>query len=296
MPHQETKAILWMIANGFWFAVMSTLVRHMSEEINSFIIVFFRNFGALLVLLPWIAIHKKSLWHLHYPIKIHFLRALVGITAMTLWYTSLSLIAMPNAIALSFTAPLFTMLCAIVLLKEKASSAKWWALCIGFTGALVIIRPGLHGFEPESLLVLVTAVFWALANVMVKFLSRNEKAETIVLYMTLFMVPLSTPMALLYWQTPTLLQLCWLLAIGIASNLSFLCLSYAIKSADMSVILPFDFVRLVFAAFFAFLFFNELLDVWTVLGSIIIITSAVYITKHENQRKLKAQMKGMEIV
>ena len=284
---QDAQAISWMVINCFWFAIMTAMIRYISAEIHPFMIVFFRQIGALLIMTPWFFKQKMEVFTTERHKGIHFARALAGLAAMELWYYSISILPMPDAVALSFTTPLLTLVAAVLFLKEKVNYRKWIGLFTGLLGTLIILRPGTGVFQPEALLVVLTALCWAASNTLIKFLSQKDTPQTIVFYMTLFMLPLSLPFALMEWQTPTFIQLLWLLGIGAISHISFICLSTAIAKADISVVLPFDFTKLVFVSIIAYAIFDEIVDIWIITGSMVIIASAVYAS-----RKIKEKLKS----
>jgi drug/metabolite transporter (DMT)-like permease len=280
----KTQSILYMIAGTFWFSVMTAIVRHMSHDLHVMEVAFFRNAFALLFMLPWLmrtgvhTIGTRKMW-------LYTWRGFNGMAAMVLWFTALSLIPLPQAVSLSFTTPLFTTLAAMIFLHEKVGIHRWSALIIGFIGTLVILRPGMDSFSMASLLVLGSSILWSISNILIKQLTRTESPHTIVFYMTLMMTPISLPLALLHWQAPTLIQYFWLIALAAVANLAQISISKAYGMADMSVVQPFDFTRLIFASIIAYFAFNEIIDLWTLVGAIIIVSSTVYISRREARKR-----------
>ncbi|MFN7095476.1 MAG: DMT family transporter [Burkholderiales bacterium] len=277
-----------MVCCTFWFAVMTATVRHLSQEMHPFVIVFWRNAVALACMLPWL--WKNGLRTIStMQRKWYVLRGANGVLAMIVWFYALSLIPIATAISLSFTTPLFTTLIAVSVLKESVGIRRWVALFVGFLGTIVILRPGLTGFNTAYLWVIAASVLWSISNLIIKRLTATESPQLIVFYMTLFMTPFALPLAVFYWQWPSLSQWVWIILIGIASNLAQLCLSSAYTNTDMSVLQPFDFFRLIFAAIIGYFAFYEIPDVLTFLGAFIILCSTVYITYREAKLKTRAR-------
>lgn len=280
----KSRGILWMLLSCFGASVMMAIVRHLSTELPSTLIVFYRNFFCIIWFLPWLvytrARHiRTSRW------KLYGLRGLLGMVAMQLWFYSLATVELPLAVALSFTSPLITALLAVVLFKEKGGPAVWGALGVGFIGAVVILRPGFESFNPQAIWVMVTAAIWSTSGVIIKSLSRTDSPVAITCFMGLVMAPLSLPIALYHWQwveDPALIF--WLAALGAVSNLFQIAMSYAIATTDLVHILPYDFSRLVFVSLIAWPVFGETLDVVTVTGAVIILASAVFATRYESRR------------
>ena len=137
-------------------------------------------------------------------------------------------------------------------------------------------------------LALISAVFWALSSIIIKKLSETEKPIVTTFYMTFFMIIFSAPLALYNFRQPDLEQYFWVFGIALTSNFLQYGLSKSLTYADLSVLLPFDFTRLIFGATIAYLMFDEKMDVNAALGSIIIIAAAFYtaITERRRVRKL----------
>jgi len=130
---------------------------------------------------------------------------------------------------------------------------------------------------------LAAAAGIAAAQLSVKSLSRTEDPNAMVLIMMLLMMPLSLPPAVLVWVWPTGEQLAWLLLLGVVATIGQSCLVRAMAAADASLVMPFDFSRLVFATLLGWLMFGELPDLWTCVGAVVIVASTVGITRREQR-------------
>ncbi len=186
-----------------------------------------------------------------------------------------------EATSLLFTLPLFATVMAALFLADSVGARRWTALLVGFAGVLVILRPGVAAFEPAAGLVLLSALTGAGVVVTGKVLLRSDSAELTVFYLTLFSVPFALIPAALWWQWPTLAQVPWLIALGLLANCYIYGLSRALKIAETSLVMPFDFLRMPAAALAGFVFFAELLDPWSWLGAAIIFGTTIYITHRE---------------
>jgi drug/metabolite transporter (DMT)-like permease len=260
---------------------MATITKHVSASMPALEMVFFRNLFAVLALLPWALNH--GLPHIKAAnFRLYCSRSLSSLFAMSLFFYAISIIPLTDAIALTFTVPLITTLFAAYFLAEKIGIHRWFALVAGFAGVLVIMRPGTHQFHYASLIVLAATFAWAASNIFIKKLSHTDHPRAMVFIMMLIMTPLTLPAALYSWQTPTINQLIWLVALGIITNESQFCMNKSYKNADMSLVMPFDFSRLIFTSIFAYLFFSEIIDMWTFIGSVIIFSSSIYVVRHES--------------
>ncbi len=277
-------AIVLMIASMAWFSLMNIFIRYVSFEMHTTQIVFLRNLFSLIILLPWVLRHGGEILQTE-RLQSHFWRGTVGVIGMQLWFYSVATLPLNEATALSFTAPIFTTIFAVVFLKEKAGWHRWGAVMIGFAGAMVIIRPNTETLDPTMFIVLIATSFWAIAGMLVKSLTRTEPANRIVFYMAFIMMLWSLPAAIYHWQTPDMATLALTFGVAVASTGAHICLVQSYARAEIVVLMPFDFFRLVFTALFAYIAFGELADGWTWAGAAIIVSSAAYIAHREARKK-----------
>lgn len=278
------RAVLLMLVSTISFAIMNASIRDVSQELEPMMVVFFRNFLGLFVLAPFFIRHGLA------PLRterlgLHWVRAGLNLVAMAAFYVGLSLTPLAEATALAFTAPLFAVLLAICFLGEKVGIRRWSAIFIGFIGALVILRPGVSIVEVGALWVLVSAVIWSATLIVIKVLSRTESSLTITAYMALLLAILSLPLALFFWQTPTWTQFAYLFVIALTGTLGQYMLVEALSGADAQVVMPLDFMRLIWTALLGFLLFREVPDVFVWVGAAMIFTSATYVAIRERRKK-----------
>ena len=250
--------------------------------------VLLRNLVSFIILLPWCAYmcRKKPIFKTT-RMKYHFWRATVGIISMELWFYCISIMPMTLATALSFTTPIFSTIIAIIFLREHAGWHRWSAIMAGFAGVLIILRPDVQGFSYNALMVLAASFMMGISGVLVKNLTRTESPETIVFYMTLFLVFLSLPLAFIHWKDVNSYQWWLIFWIAFFSTVSHLTMTRAFKRVDLVVLMPFDFTRLLFVSILAFIFFDETLDMQTAFGAFVIVASTVYIAHRETRHKQK---------
>ena len=275
---------IWMIIAGVFFTFIGVMIRMANKEVHVLEIVFFRYFISLIIMFPWML--RRGLVGLkakNFPIL--FARSLSSYIGAIFWFASMIYLPLAEATALGYTAPLFATFGAILFLGETAGPRRWRALLLGFTGTLIILRPGVEAVSMPALYAVSGAVFIAISVLFVKILNRTESPETIVLYMGIFSTPLSFFAAIFFWKTPSLETLFWLIGIGISSTLAHLAYTRSFAVTDASAVLPYDYLRLLMVATVGFGIYGEIPDIWTWIGTIIIIGSALYIAKNEAIRK-----------
>ena len=278
----NSRAVLLMVIGTVFFSSMHALIRYMSADLHAFELAFFRNLFGLLVVLPWLLRSGLA------PLKtkrlgLHSVRGLLNGVGMLMFFYAVSITPLADVIALSFTAPIFATVLAIVFLGEIVGTRRWAAIFIAFLGTMVILRPGLMEISQGQFLAMASAALWACALIMIKILSRTDSSITIIAYMIIFQVPVSGLAAATVWITPSLEQVCIMAVMGTLGTVGQWLLIEALKEGDTNVVMPFDFLKMIWAVLLGFLFFNELPDLFTWLGSAIIFSSAIFIAWRESK-------------
>ena len=152
---------------------------------------------------------------------------------------------------------------------------------VGFAGVLIVLQPGAETLSVGGLLAIFAALLFAVSMALVRMLARTESPLAIVFYMNLIMTPLSLGPALWWWETPTLEQLGWLLGIGCVLTLAHFSMARALSIMEATAVVPLDFTRLPFAVMIGWFAFGEFPGVWTWVGAVFIVASAVYIARRE---------------
>jgi drug/metabolite transporter (DMT)-like permease len=269
-----------MLLAMFCFAIMAIFIRFAGDDAHTTVIVCMRNVLSLLILLPFIMKDGVKAFKTD-RMGRHVMRSAIGIISMHMWFYSLLVMPVSEAVALSFTTPIFVTILAMLFLGERAGIRRWSAIIIGFVGTLVILRPEAGNISQGAYLVLVSSFLMAVVSILVKTLTKTDNIVLIVFYMALFMAIFAAPGAWYFWEPFGWETLGYMAGIAVSSTFAHLFLAKAYTKAEMVVLMPFDFSRLIFVSLFAFIFFNEWIDWWTVLGALIIVASTAYIAHRE---------------
>ena len=283
-----------MLASMACFAAMNVVISAIAPLMHSSQMVLVRNSMSLLMVITLAGIQQQRIPH--FPTKRlrgHLGRSLAGLLAMQLWFYSMTIMPVTLATALSFTTPIFATIFAILLLGERAGVRRWSAMAVSFIGVLMILRPDIAGMNASALYVLSASAAMAVAGVFVKSLSRTEPPETIVFYMALFMAPLSIPLGVMHWQPIGMTAWLALALIALLSTGAQLMMARAYQRAEVVVLMPLDFTRLIFTSILAYVFFGEVLDHHAWLGAGIIVASTAYMAHRE--ARLKRAGKSLQI-
>ena len=274
------RGALWSIIAAASFAVAVGLIRYVSAYLHPFEIAFFRNLFGLMFMSPWLFRAGFGVLRTE-RIGLFSLRAVFALGAMLSWFMALSILPLGEAVALSFTTPIFATILAALVLREVVRARRWSAIAVGFLGTLVILRPGHAAVDPASFLVLFTAVCFATSGILAKVLTRTETPNAIVTWMVIYLTPISLIPAAFVWQTPSLWHLPLLAAIGAATTMGHMGLTRAYNLAEASAVQPYQYTNLPFVALIAYFAFDEVPDAWTWLGAGIIVGAALYIARRE---------------
>ena len=277
------QAATLMILACLVLSVMGGLIRSVADSgMPIFQIVLLRNVAGLLFVLPLFM--KTGLGALKTKrIGVYFGRSLVGFVSMLSWFYAVSVLPLADAVALNFTAPIFGTILAIFVLHEVVGIRRGTAMLVGFVGAMIILRPGFTDMSLGSYAAVFSALTMACSVTFVKLLSRTENTAAIVAWTQILILPMSLIPALFVWQMPTLNQIATILAIGLLATIGHLSFTKAYSLADASIVMPFDFFRLIFSALIGFIFFLQEPDFFTYLGAAIIFASSTYIAIRESR-------------
>ena len=274
------EAALLMAFGAVCVAVQNAVIRVVSADIHTFEVVFFRNLFGLLAMLPLLGGVGLGMFRAKNPGRL-MLMSTWHLLGMVCYFLALVYLPIADVTALAFSKPLFATVGAALILHEIVRARRWSAVVLGFIGVLIVLQPGTQTISPYAALVLLGALLGAATSLMIKSLTATEGVATIVWYQALFATVLALPLCLLQWRTPDLAGWLLLLAIGGLGTLSWLTMTRAFFLADASAVVPFEFLRLPFAALVAYLWFAEVPSLWTWIGGALIFGATVYIAERE---------------
>ena len=274
------RGIVLMCLSTVAFSIMHGLVRFVSEVLPPFQIAFFRNIFGLAFLLPLLMRYRFAVLRTK-QIGLHALRGVINIAAMLMYFTALSISPIAKVTALGFTAPIFMAILAVIVLGERFRIYRWSAIFLGFVGILIILRPGLIVIDTGALLVIGSAVLWAVAMLIIKIQSRTESSLTIVAYMGIFLGVFSIAPALWVWQPFEIQTLGLMVLIGLFGSIAQMAISESLKETDPTALMPFDFLKLIWTAMIGAWFFAEIPDIFTWIGATVIFSSGLFIAFRE---------------
>ena len=301
---QPLKGILYKVASALAFAIMSAIVKQMSDGYSVGQIVFFRSLFALALLVAWLRMRGEFPRAIHTRARFgHLLRGLAGSGGMFFSFIGLALLPLPDATAISYLTPLLVVALAALLLGERVRIYRWSAVAIGFCGVLVMVSEHLgEGASSRfgAFCALAAAAFAALATVQTRRLALSEPTGAIVFYFsalttffgfalmtTGFVWPASAPLgdflAGQKWNTPGFGDLGLLVAIGLLGGVGQIFLTECVRYADASIVAPFDYTSMVWAVLLGYFAFGERPTTPILAGSAIVIAAGLFVLWREHR-------------
>ncbi len=238
---------------------------------------------AFMAIATAVAVMRPPLSRPHW--RLHIGRTLFGWGGVTLMFASVAFIPMSDATAISFLNPVFAMVLAIPLLRERVGPWRWSAAGIALIGALILLRPTPDSFQPAAFLALGAAVIMGLELIIIKKLSGRESPFQILLVNNALGLGIATLAVLPVWQMPTLHQWMALVGIGLLMACAQACFVNAMARADASFVAPFSYATLIFAALYDFVGFDVIPDAISLSGAVIILSGALLLAWREGYNK-----------
>jgi drug/metabolite transporter (DMT)-like permease len=269
------RGTLWGLGMVAGLGGVSIAIRTLKPDIAVEELLFFR---ALVGLIAITLIMAPKGWRGLIPRRpgLQIVRNLFHMSAQYCMFSAVVIIPLAEVTALEFTVPLITALMAAPLLKEKIGRTRWIGMIVGFIGILFVVRPVFEVVPPAMLIAIFGAVLFSYNTILVKILSEVEEASTMVFVMNVIQTLVLLGPALYVWTSPEWHHLPWLLLLGLSGILTHYCLSRALAIADVSVVLPLDFLRLPFIALIAYWVWGETFSPWSAIGAVIIVGSSYF--------------------
>ncbi len=290
------RGILLKVASVLVFLCMSTCIKLAGDNIATGQITFYRSAFAIIPILAYL-MFKGELRSAFKTQNLtgHFWRGFVGICAMSLGFYGLVHLPLPDAIAIGYAMPLFTVVFAAVFLKETVRLYRISAVLLGLGGVLVISWPKLElirgGGDTSSALgaiaVIISAMLGATAMILVRKLVKTEKSPTIVLYFSLTASLFSLLSIPFGWEVLSVRSLALMAVAGMCGGVAQILLTESYRYADVSTIAPFEYTSIIFGLIVSYFLFGNVPDMMMLAGTVIVVSAGIFIIYRERQLGLE---------
>lgn len=282
---RAVRGAMFMVVAGVAFAAVNVATQWVTQVngVQSTTVAFYQYLFALVFALPWIWREgRKALATNH--LGLHVLRVLLAAGGVQAFVSSLATLEIWLVIALTMTSPFFVIAGAGLILKEQVTISRLLATIVGFIGAMIILQPWSASFSLFALLPILAAACWAGTSLITKFLTDDEKPETITVYLLLLLTPINfVVFGLSGFSAPAAADLILLIGLGVLTAVSQYFLTRAYASADAAYLQPFDDLKLPLNVLASWLVFSYAPSMSFWPGAILIVGASLYIATRENK-------------
>lgn len=263
--------MLWMFGALISFCLMAVGARELSDQINTFQVLFFRS-AIGLVIITFVMLYSKNI-KLMKPnrIGLHAVRNIFHFAGQYCWFIGIGLLPLAEVFAIEFTVPIWTAVIACFFLNEKITPKKVVVIITGIIGVVVIVQPSREIINYASFIVLGSAIFYAIAHTSTKSLSATQNPLTILFLMCLTQLPIGLFLSLPEWQKPIGTQWLWVTIIGITALSAHYCMTKAMQSSEVTAVVTMDFCRLPVIAIVGVVIYSENFEVTLILGALLML-------------------------
>lgn len=268
---------LCLIASEILMAMMAAMVKHLSDELPTEVVMFFRNLLGMIPLLALLMVPPRGIAKMATRrFGSHFIRAVAGLGSMYCYFYTLSQIPLAEAVMVKMTTPFFIPVVAFLWMGDRVRGPTVAAILLGFVGVAFILRPMPGHFDSAYLIALLGALLMSIAMVGIRNMAATEPATRIVFWFTLTGTVISA-VPLLWTPLQIAPQLWpWLLAMGIIATFGQSLMTLSYRFASPARIGVYNYSSVIWAALLGYLFWDELLHWTTLVGTVLIIAAGVW--------------------
>lgn len=278
--NRPVAGIAWMLVTGFLFVMVTVIVKAHGQRLPAAESAFLRYGIGLVFLLPLM----RPLLRARPTARLMMLftvRGFLHSIGVMMWFFAMTQIPLAEVTALSYQAPVFVSVGAVLFLGERIAARRVLAIIAAMGGALIILRPGFREIEPGHYAMMLNAVLFAISYLIAKHLSGQSDPVLVVAMLSVFVTLGLAPFAWAVWVPPTWEEVGWMALLAVIANSGHYTMMLAFKAAPVTVTQPVTFLQLVWAVSLGALFFNEPVDFWVVTGGAVIMGAVSFITWRE---------------
>jgi drug/metabolite transporter (DMT)-like permease len=267
-----TRAALWMTGAIASFSSMAVAGRELGGNLDTFEIMMYRSFVGLIIVCLLLSVTRQWSSVTTARLGTHLIRNMAHFTGQNLWFFAVTVIPLAQVFALEFTSPLWVVVLAPLILGERLTPVRALAALLGFVGILIVTRPSPDAINAGVITAAGSAIFFAITMMLTKQLTRSQSIVNILFWLTLMQAFMGLATAGFDGEisVPDAQALPWVVLIGLAGLTAHFCLTNALAIAPATIVAPLDFVRLPVIAIVGMVLYQEALDVWVLIGALVI--------------------------
>ncbi len=277
---QPLRGIFWMLVTGFCFISVTALVKYMGTGLPPAQMAFLRYLLGLVFLIPAIGALKAARltprqW------KLFGFRGVTHGLAVIAWFYAMTRIPIADVTAMNYLAPIYVSIGAALFLGEKLAFRRIAAIVAALIGALIILRPGFREVSSGHIAMIFTAIAFGGSYLTAKVMAGEVKPSVVVAMLSIFVTAVLAPFAIAVWVPPTSTDLLLLFAVACFATAGHYTMTLAFAAAPVTVTQPVTFTQLIWAVLLGYFVFGESVDVWVLVGGLVILASVSFITWRE---------------
>jgi drug/metabolite transporter (DMT)-like permease len=282
------RGIMFMIGATVLFAISNALSKWVVAIYPVGEVMFARSLSSLVVCAAFmLPVTGLSVFATR-RVRDHLARGLSQAVSQTFTVIAFSMMPLAGAIAINFSAPLFSGLVSVLWLKERAGAARWGTLLAGFVGVLIVVRPGADSFQLGALFALANAVMYGSVTVAVRGMSKTESANTLLMWQLLVLAVLHSGLLVFGFRWPTPQHAALFASMGVANAAAQYLWTKALHAAPATAVSPFYYFLLVWSLALGFLVWGDVPTVSLLVGSGVVVASGLFLLYNEAQRATAA--------
>jgi drug/metabolite transporter (DMT)-like permease len=280
------RGIALIMAAVFMFSAMDTLAKHMLKSYPMSALMWARYMVHIVVMAVLLGprMGTKLLRTSHFWLQM--LRGVLLLASSIFFYFALRYLPLAEAAAISFVGPALTALLSGPMLGDKVSQRQWFAVLLGFTGVLIIMRPGGGVVSLAAVFPLATAVLFSVYQIVTRKLSGREHPYTTLFYTAVVGAAITSIAVPFHWVTPTLVQAGFVVCIGLLGGLGHLLLIRAMEHASPSTLAPFVYSQLIWSTALAYLAFGDFPEPMTLFGMVVVVAAGLLAVNWKHMRRV----------
>ena len=277
-----------MILSMIGFAIADTLVKVMSATVSTAQILFFLISGAFVAFSLIAVFQGESLWDRRAFAPVLLMRYAAEVIGMIGMVTALALVPLSIVGAVTQATPILVAVGAVIFLNEKVSWRRWSAIAVGFVGVLLIVQPGASGFDVNVLWAVLAMVSLSVRDLSTRLVPDGMASSSLATFTMIAALPFAILWVMLEGEPLFPPDINWLL-VGLMTSigaLGYLFLIYSLRMAEVSIVMPFRYSRILILMAFGIVFFDERPNLQMLIGAALIIASGIYMMWRERRANM----------
>ncbi|CUH64110.1 carboxylate/amino acid/amine transporter [Thalassovita gelatinovora] len=272
--------VFWMLVTGILFVGVTALVKHLGPRVPAPEAAFLRYVMGLVFFIPLLRpLLKSGLTGRQW--KLFAARGFAHSVGVALWFFAMARIPIADVTAMNFMSPIYVTLGAALFLGERLAVRRILAIIAALIGGLIILRPGFREVGLGHLAMLFTALVFGASYLLAKILAEEVNAAIVVAMLSIFVSIGLAPLAIMNWVTPDAEALLILFCVASAATAGHYTMTLAFAAAPVAVTQPVSFLQLLWAVLLGYFVFDEGVDIWVIVGGLVIVGSVTFITWRE---------------